>query len=98
MSKDLKKPVPVTIEQLQDLMVRSLTRDGWTKSEIRGYITAQRNCGWLRPKCPQWIRETAAMHYKLSIPHEEWEAYSKHPLTNIQPLDASDKSSHIPKK
>jgi len=55
----------ITTADLREIMTEALERRHASADYIAGYIAAHELCGWLRPSCPQWIRDTAALHYLL---------------------------------
>lgn len=55
----------ITVEDLREMIVKALESDGWSDQEVAGYVTAQEHSGWLRPKCPAWLRNSAAVWYLI---------------------------------
>jgi hypothetical protein len=55
----------MTVADLEALMISYLADRGMSAEYIRGYLEGQRLSGWLRPNCPEWIRNSAAMKYQL---------------------------------
>lgn len=59
------KTKDLSVEDLRELIVIALTNNGWTGEEIAGYVRAHEVAGWLRPKCPAWLRNAAGVHYAI---------------------------------
>lgn len=57
----------ITVEELREFMLTGLKQSGWNQDEINGYVAAQERSGWLRPKCPAWLRNSAAVYYALPV-------------------------------
>jgi hypothetical protein len=49
-----------------------LTKRGDTPEAIAAYIEAQKLAGWLRPRCPAWLRNSAILYFLL--PNPKWQS------------------------
>jgi hypothetical protein len=58
-------PNDLSVSDLREIIVSALLANGWTEEEIAGYVRAHETSGWLRPKCPAWIRNSAGVFYAL---------------------------------
>lgn len=61
----MKDPTDYTPGELEMLMVPYLVKRGRSDEYIAGYLEAQKLSGWLRPACPAWIRNSAALWYLI---------------------------------
>lgn len=60
----MKAEHTVTIDQLREIIRAALVASGWSEAEIAGYVRAHEVAGWLRPACPQWMRNSGAVIYQ----------------------------------
>lgn len=63
----MKAQTDITSDDLRGMMQKALQDAGWSPDKIAGYLLAQEKSGWLRPQCPAWIRNSAAVYYCLPI-------------------------------
>ncbi len=61
----MRKPKNVTVSELREIIRAALVACEWGQGEIEGYIRAHEFAGWLRPKCPQWMRDSGAVIYQV---------------------------------
>ena len=63
----MKSPPPppnISIKELEILMRDFYHTRDRSQDFIDGFITAQKLSGWLRPRCPAWIRNSAASYFR----------------------------------
>jgi hypothetical protein len=63
MKPDQSQP-NISPEQLEILMRDFYHRRERSQDFIDGFITAQKLSGWLRPRCPNWIRTSCASFFR----------------------------------
>lgn len=67
----MKPPEDFSTEDLEKLMREHLAKRRESDDYVRGYLDAQRRAGWLRPRCPAWMRNSAALFYLIPISEPE---------------------------
>lgn len=55
----------ITVESLEVLMREALVTAGFQPDHVERYVSAHKNCGWLRPSTPPGILALAEIHYTL---------------------------------
>ena len=63
----MKNPEDYSPDDLRALMIEHLEKRGESPEFVRGYIAAQERFGLLRPRCPAWMRNSAALFYLIPI-------------------------------
>lgn len=66
------KPKDISPGDLEEIMRDALKSRNAPPDYIAGYIDAQKRSGFLKPKAPAWIRNTAALYYLLPPPGEHF--------------------------
>ena len=59
----MNKKHDITPDDLENLITVYLEKRGFSSDYIAGFIAAQNLSGWLRKNCPQWIRNSSAVHF-----------------------------------
>jgi len=68
------KPTPpppnISPDELEILMREFYHKRDRTQDFIDGFLTAQKLSGWLRPRCPAWIRNSATSYFRPIAPRK----------------------------
>lgn len=57
-------PPNISPDELEILMRDFYHRRDRSQDFVDGFITAQKLSGWLRPRCPNWIRNSSASYFQ----------------------------------